>query len=197
MIEVPRELHASDDPVTALRDFSAPFFGQNGLLIHARPLSPDELPVTIRQLLFHNDHMTEKLRCHYGHPILLNVHGDQLEGDTYQRHITLTLAGSGRVVEVGLVRIDLRYTTADVRAAILERKTPLGDVLIGADVLRRIEPRWYFRFGAGCPLLADFRDSRVRVAYGRLGMIYCNEAPAIELLEVVAERNDGSTEVLA
>ena len=179
-------LHAYDDPEQALGDFCAPFVGPGRILHSADHVAAEDLPQAIRSLLAHNDHMTDTLRQHFGHEIELNVLDHRQNGDFYQRHITLTLAGSGRVVEAGLVRIDLRYTTEAVRAAILERRTPLGDVLIQANVLRRIEPRWYFRFGEGCPLLADFCRPELRVAYGRLGTIFCDEAPAIELLEVVA-----------
>lgn len=129
--------------------------------------------------------MTLRLREHFGGDVRLHVISSDLDGDFYQRLITLTSVATGRVVEVGLVRIDLGYTSEPVRSAIQERNTPLGDVLIQANVLRRIEPKWYYRFTGGCPLLADFGEARPQTAYGRLGTIYCDEQPAIELLEIV------------
>jgi len=90
------------------------------------------------------------------------------------------------------VRIDLGYTSDSVRAAILDRKMPLGDVLIRANVLRRIEPKWYYRFAEDCPLLADFGEAQPQSAYGRLGTIYCDEQPAIELLEIVYDERTAS-----
>lgn len=129
--------------------------------------------------------MTLRLREHFGQDVDLHVLSSSQDGDIYQRRITLTLDGTARVVEVGLVRIDLGYTSDSVRAAILDRKMPLGDVLIRANVLRRIEPKWYYRFAEDCPLLADFGEAQPQSAYGRLGTIYCDEQPAIELLEIV------------
>lgn len=181
-------IHAYSDPRQALADFCAEFLGPDRIPDHAALASTDDMPPVYRKLLVHPDHMTETLRNHWGQDIRLDVLHHREAGDIYQRHIVLKLAGSGRVVEVGLVRIDLGYTSDAVRERIVERRTPLGDVLISANVLRRIEPRWYFRFESPCPLLSDFCDPELRTAYGRLGTIYCDDAPAIELLEIVTDR---------
>lgn len=181
-------LHAYTNPQKALADFCAEFFGPERIPDHATLVSAGQMPPVYRELLAHHDHMTETLRNHHGREIQLNVLNHREDGDVYRRHIILKLGGLDHVVEVGLVRIDLGYTSDAVREKILERRTPLGDVLIGANVLRRIEPQWYFRFDKGSPLLADFVDPTLTVAYGRLGTIYCDDAPAIELLEVVTDR---------
>lgn len=183
-------LHAYGDPREALADFCAEFQLSGGVADHAEQVSVEAMPPVYRNLLVHNEHMTERLRGFWGRDIHLSVLRHREEGDVYQRHILLQLAVTGRVVEVGLARIDLSYTSDAVREKIIERRTPLGDVLISANVLRRIEPRWYFRFGGACPLLADFRDPELSKAYGRLGTIFCDDAPAIELLEIVTDRGE-------
>jgi hypothetical protein len=109
----------------------------------------------------------------------------QLDGEAYRRRIVLRLADGGRIVEVGFVRIRLGYASKNVRERILERRTPLGDILIQADVLRRIEPRWFFEIDQHSPLLKDFDDPSLLRAFGRLGTIFCEDQPAIELLEIV------------
>lgn len=106
-------------------------------------------------------------------------------GDLYCRRIVLTLSGADRVVEFGVVRIDLAFTSPAVRERIIERKTPLGDILIGHEVLRRIEPRWYLKVEGSCPLLTGANTLGDGAAFGRVGTIYCHGAPAIELLEIV------------
>lgn len=178
-------LNGLDDPRQALTTFCAALLGRDALGAFYEPVARADLPDVYRHLLAHEQHMTLRLREHFGQDVFLHVLTSEVDGDIYQRRITLTLDGTNRVVEVGLVRIDLGYTTGAVRSAILEKKTPLGDVLIQANVLRRIEPKWYYRFAEGCPLLADFGEAPPRVAYGRLGVIYCDEQPAIELLEIV------------
>lgn len=178
-------LNGLDDPRQALTTFCRALMGCDALGEFYEPVAPSDLPDVYRHLLAHEQHMTLRLREHFGQEVVLHVLASALDDDSYQRRITLTLDGTSRVVEVGLVRIDLGYTSEAVRSAILEKKTPLGDVLIHANVLRRIEPKWYYRFAAGCALLADFGAARPPAAYGRLGVIYCDEQPAIELLEIV------------
>ncbi len=182
---MPIKLNALDDPRQALTTFCAEMLGLDALGKQFAPVLPAALPDVYRRLLVHDQHMTLRLRDHFAGEVELRVLSSEKDGDYYQRRITLSAGSADRIVEVGIVRIDLGFTSDAVRAAILERRTPLGDVLIQANVLRRIEPKWYYRFSDGCRLLADFGDARPREAYGRLGTIYCDEQPAIELLEIV------------
>ena len=153
---------------------------------HCVVVAPLSMPPVFRTLLDHTDHMTEVLKTHYERPVELNVLQERREGRTYSRKILLMRAGTRQVVEFGIVRIDLDRTDAAVRAEILARRTPLGEILIRRNVLRRIEPRWFFRFDAPCPLLDFFKPDEVKTAYGRLGTIHCDGEPAIELVEVVS-----------
>ena len=148
------------------------------------PVQPEQMPAAARDLLVHNEHMTLRLQAHYGGPVELRVLQHRLDGNLYVRNIVLTLAGTERVVEFGIVRLDMGFTSQEVRDQILARKRPLGDILIEHDVLRRIEPRWFFRFDGDSPITAHFGNEGGE-AYGRLGTIYCDNQPAIELLEVV------------
>ena len=168
----------------ALSDFTSLFLGATTAERGCAPIEADAMPATARQLLVHSDHMTKRLRDHYGEDIELRVLEEHRDGNWYRRRIVLRTAPAGRVVEVGLVRINLGYTTDAVRSAIEGRDKPLGDILIDAGVLRRIEPLWYFKFAPPCPLLADFGDDCPE-AYGRLAAIYCDDAPAVELLEII------------
>jgi hypothetical protein len=131
--------------------------------------------------------MTLRLNAYHETSVALRVHRHEQAGDLYHRLITLTPPGSEHVVEVGVVRVHLNYTDEAVRQEILERETPLGDILTQHNVLRRIEPRWFVRCDAGNPVLALFNRPLGGAVYGRLGVIHCNDEPAIELLEVVAD----------
>lgn len=178
------KLSSFTDPDQALAAFCRGFLSPDKTLEDVHPILPDAMPPEYRRLLVHNDHMTTTLRKHHGCEVRLKVRDAKLNGDFYERDIVL-LNDAGEIIEVGLVRINLEFTTPAVRSEILARKTPLGDVLINADVMRRIEPRWFFQFGPGCHLLSNFADPSLLAAYGRLGTIYCDGAPAIELLEIV------------
>lgn len=187
-MNAPQKLHTQTDPIPALVEFCKPFLGADADLSGARVITPAEMPRVFRRLLVHNEHMTETLRAHHGEDVVLNVLASKHDSPMYRRYITLTLPEGHRVVEVGMMQIDLRYTTDDVRRQILTAAAPLGEILVKAKVMRRIEPSWYFQFDRSCRFLDRFADDQMTVAYGRLGTIYCDNAPAIELLEVVTDR---------
>jgi hypothetical protein len=179
----------SDSPVTesALLELCRPFSNSADFAPQCEVVQPDEIPFPQDQLLVHHDHMTVVLQRHHGAPVHVHVLDEHLDGDVYTRKISLTPAGrDGKVVEWGIVRLDFRYMAAEVREEILRKQLPLGAILIKHDVLRRIKPRFFLRFPPGGPVLGLFGDTQTsQAAYGRIGSIYCNEEPAIELLEIV------------
>ena len=183
-----QKLHSQTDPQAALLEFCTVFLGPDIDLSGVRVVTPGELPRVYRRLLVHNEHMTETLRAHHGEDVQLNVLKQMHEAPMYRRFITLTLPEGDRVVEVGMMQIDLRYTTDDIRRKIVAQTAPLGELLVKAKLMRSIEPKWYYQFDRTCKFLDLFEDERLTAAYGRLGTIYCDNAPAIELLEVVTDR---------
>ena len=156
-------------------------------------VQPDEIPHPQDQLLVHHSHMTKVLEKHHGAPVDVQVHEEHTDGNLYSRKISLTPRSRGdKIVEWGIVRMDFRYMAAEVRDEILARKLPLGAVLIKHDVLRRIKPRWFIRCPATGPLMRLFgRPSTPEDVYGRVGTIYCNGEPAIELIETVVNVDNG------
>ncbi|MGD2111465.1 MAG: hypothetical protein PVI86_18970 [Phycisphaerae bacterium] len=149
------------------------------------PIPAKQIPDPFANLLVHRDHMTARLREHHGQPIALRVLDEVHEDPLYRRKIVLTLGGTPRVVEFGVVRIDFRFAPPDARKAILEQRVPLGDVLMRCTALRQIQPRWYVKLSARCPIFAEFCDDGLDQVYGRIGTIYCDGEPAVEVLEVV------------
>lgn len=149
-------------------------------------IDASDVPEPYARLLVHNDHMTTRLGDYHGAAVELQVLSHKIEGDAYRRLIVLRPAGQDRVVEVGLVRIDLACTSSAVRAMILDEKRPLGDILIAANVMRRVEPRWFVRFDGGTLLTEQFGAGHAPF-YGRIGTIFFEDRPAIRLLEVVTK----------
>lgn len=146
----------------------------------------DEVPEPYRTLLVHPYHMTVTVEEYYGGPVAVRVLERRRDADAYSRKILLVQPSTERVVQFGIVRIHLNYCSEAVRDAILSEATPLGRVLIEHDVLRRIEPTAYFRVETGPALTEWFGLAASATTYGRLGFIYCDERPAIELLEILA-----------
>jgi hypothetical protein len=168
----------------ALRELCGPFVRGPFVPLCAL-VQPDEIPHPQDQLLVHHEHMTVVLQKYHGRPVAVRVMEEHLSGDYYTRKIALTPEGADRVVEWGIVRLDFRYMAAEVRDEILAKRLPLGAVLIKHNVLRRIKPRWFMRFPPGGAVLDAFGARATTDLYGRIGMIYCDEEPAIEVLEIV------------
>jgi hypothetical protein len=186
----------SDLPVAdaALRDLCRPFLANaEGFRPEVVIVQPDEIPYPQDQLLVHHDHMTVVLQKHHGSPVEVTVQEAHNGGPIYTRKISLSPRNQpGKIVEWGIVRLDFRYMDPEVRDEILSKKLPLGAVLIKHDVLRRIKPRWFIRCPADGPLLRLFGQAATSEdVFGRIGTIYCNEEPAIELIELVLNCDNG------
>lgn len=184
----PDHLATFTEPGAALDYLGGKFFGPQ-LIAEARVVSPAEVPEPFKSLLVHNNHMTTSLEAFHGAPVRLEVIEQRLDGEIYQRKILLTIAPN-RVVEVGVVRILLQLVPPAAREEILKQERPLGDILIRHDVLRSIEPRWFFRFDGPPALLSAFDRPLEGPVYGRVGIIHCNGEPAIELLEVISGKTE-------
>lgn len=147
----------------------------------------DALPQPYRGLLAHKHHMTVTVEEFYRSPVDVRVLNCRRSGNEYARKILLALADdSRRVVQFGLVRINLGVCPEPVRNAIVEGKTPLGRVLIQNDMLRRVEPVAFLRVTLSATMAGWFGVAPGTETYGRLGVIYTGERPAVEVLEILA-----------
>ncbi len=149
-------------------------------------ISGEDMPEPYRGLLVHEHHMTVTVEAYYRDLVDVRILARRQEGDSYARKILLALQKTGRVVQFGIVRIDLGLCSPAVREAIVAGKTPVGRVLIENNVLRRIEPTAFLRLAGKAPQLRWFGLTEPQTLYGRLALIHCDGRPAVELLEIVA-----------
>ncbi len=159
----------------------------------------DGVPQPQRRLLDHESHMTVTLEAHHGGAVDVVVLDRVASDRHYARKILLRRSGGNGggaarpesgVVQFGIMFFDLRFAGPDARLEILGERTPLGHILIRHSRLRRIsthrlleiEPDAEMRRHFGLPAPGAGAAPRV---YGRLATIFCDEQPAVELLEVV------------
>ncbi len=145
-----------------------------------------EVPPPYHDLLVHDHHMTVTVEAYHGDLVNVQVLDKRRSGSFYSRKILLSLQKTGKVVQFGIVRVNLDYLPEAAQAEIVAEKKPFGRVLIEHDVLRRIEPTAYLRIEGGPKQMAWFGQTEPRPLYGRLAIIHCDEQPAVELLEIVA-----------
>ncbi len=155
------------------------------------PAAP--LPEAYRKMLAHEHHMTVTMEDYYQTSVDVKVLDEKLEGDIYSRKIALLKQGTDTVVQFGIVRFNFEYVTSFVREEILAGQTPLGRVLINHNVLRHIDLGALIRFQADSELAELFKIPVGTTTYGRLATIFCNELPAVDLLEVPAPLDDDAS----
>jgi chorismate-pyruvate lyase len=149
-------------------------------------VAADAVPEPYHTLLVHEHHMTVTVEKHHGDLVDVCILARRHNGSSYARKIVLALQKTGKLVQFGIVRINLDYCSPEVRDKIIAGNTPLGRILIEHNVLRRIELTAFLRIDAGPQQMAWFGQTGRATLYGRLGYIHCDEQPAVELLEILA-----------
>jgi len=107
-------------------------------------------------------------------------------GSHYSRKILLARETDDQVVQFGIMRVDLNFLAAEVRAEIEREQVPLGRILIEHNVLRRVQYCALWQVTMGEELARLFSSPSNATTYGRTAVIECNHLPAVELLEIVA-----------
>ena len=170
------------DPTKELRLLLA-FFGETALPA-AVGVAAADVPEPSHRLLVHNQHMTVTLEDYFGGPLVVRPYLVHRQGSIYGRKLDL-ISGSGIVVMTGIMLFNFQFCSDHVRDEIIDGQKPLGRILIENNFLRRISATAFIRIPAEDPLVARFDLPAPLPAFGRLATIYCNEKPAVDLLEVV------------
>ena len=151
----------------------------------AEPVPVGEVPEPYRGLLDHTQHMTVTVEAYYHDAVDVEVHEVTHRGQEYARKITLRLRGGKKVVQYGVIAVDLDALDSSVAADIVAGQTPLGRVLIDHDVLRVVEPVQFFRVALPADLAGVMGVPAGSVTYGRLGTISADGNPAIRVAEIL------------
>lgn len=145
----------------------------------------DLVPEPQLSLLNHDSHMTVTVEKFHDSPVDVKVLQEKSGADTYAREICLLRQTDGAVVQYGIVRICFRHLTGEVETAIRQKASPLGRILIDHDVLRKVKLLSLYRVEPAAPMLEAIGTDQSGELYGRTAIIFCDNEPAIELLEVV------------
>jgi hypothetical protein len=158
----------------------------HSLYLKAEHVAKEATPEPYRGMLVHEHHMTISMEDYHRCSVDVEVMSSRFEDGLYLRKIRLFKHTTTTPVQFGLVRFNFEYVTDKVRSEILSEKIPLGRVLIQHNVFRHVDLGAILRFTAG-PGLADYLQMNVeQETYGRLATIFCNGAPAIDLLEIAS-----------
>eukprot|EP01112_Ceratiomyxa_fruticulosa_P023561 TRINITY_DN905_c0_g1_i1.p1 TRINITY_DN905_c0_g1~~TRINITY_DN905_c0_g1_i1.p1 ORF type:complete len:191 (-),score=46.31 TRINITY_DN905_c0_g1_i1:153-725(-) len=156
----------------------------------------DEVPSPFRELLCHNAHMTLTLEKHYHQPMILQVLNTLHMKDSYTRTITLNIPNTQPdtatpyyPVQFALMRINLKYFSDQFKTDVISAKIPLGRILQDHKIIRQVKFHKVFKFSKGIDFSSDLTTELEKhialPTFGRQATIFCDNNPAIELLEVL------------
>ena len=172
------------NPHDELKKLTDLFPTESPLIAKAEHVAKALVPEPYQSLLVHNSHMTVTMEQYHHSPVDVRILDRMQEGNIYARKSILLKSGTDDVVQLGIVRFDFGYVTEAVRKEILAGEIPLGRILINHNVLRHIDLGAVLRITLGPELAKVFRVEPGRMTYGRLATIFCNQQPAVDLLEI-------------
>lgn len=149
-------------------------------------IDPQTMPQPQRRLLFHTRDMTSTLSAFHGEPVVLRVLHRVLEPGTLARHIVLETERTGRPVEYGAIRIQLRALPEDARNEVIECRKPLGGILNQHGVAYACCPGGFFAVRPNELMRHALRLERPRVLYGRCNCLSgASGEPIAEVVEIL------------
>lgn len=174
------------NPIIELQELVSLFPEPDGqpLYTAAEHIAREATPEPYHRMLVHEHHMTVTMEAYHDCTVDVDVVESRFENDLYLRKILLRKSGTDQVVQMGVVRFNFDYVTDAVRQEILDQKTPLGRVLIQHNVLRHIDLGAIIKFTAGEGLCRYLPMKPGEQTFGRMATIFCNGAPAVDLLEI-------------
>lgn len=135
--------------VPQLETITAPFFPTLAELGEFRLVAVDDMPADYRTLLAHDAHMTVTVEAFHNSMVDVQVLDEHRDGAYYSRTSLLLCRKSRKIVQFGIMRIDLAGLPPIVREEIESRGTPLGRILIRHNVLRHVELHRLWRIKPG------------------------------------------------
>ncbi|MCG8450485.1 MAG: hypothetical protein MI725_13025 [Pirellulales bacterium] len=170
---------------TTISTLSDLFFSSLEELGAFEPVEASDLPDAYQSLLAHHDHMTVTVEAWYNSLVDVRVLAEHREQDFYARKIVLALQRGNRVVQFGIMKIDLAGLPEIVRMEIESQALPLGRIMIRHHLMREVELCQLWRVRPGPELRLQLQLEEENVIYGRTARILVSGEPAVELLEIV------------
>jgi chorismate-pyruvate lyase len=178
-------LNASPRSAPELEALTKIYYASPNDLADFQVIQEQDLPPVYHTLLAHHLHMTVTLEAHSGCPVEVEVLRSERTATHYQRKILLRRMSDQGVVLFGIVRITLALLPTEVRQEIETESMPLGTILINRNVYRNVRLLSFWQVRPGDELREIFELESPELLYGRTALIYCDDVPVIELLEIV------------
>lgn len=178
-------MDTADSAKVELETLIGLFFDDATQLGQFREVNAEKMPQPQQSLLAHEFHMTVTVEKFHSSSVDVKVLASRKDEHRYLRKILLTRQSDDRVVQYGIVRLNFDVLDPQVVDEIESEATPLGRILINHNILRRVKLLSLYEIVCGDELAKYLDVDAASKVYGRTALIYLNEKPAIELLEIV------------
>ncbi len=180
---------ASATHLEAMNSLAAEYYGGVDKLDHnlgmVTPVASADMPAPYQTLLSHHAHMTVTLEAWHESLVDVSVLDEVSSELNYSRHSLLSRQTDKRIVQSGIMSIDLSQLPEPVREAIRQGGEPLGRLLIRSKLLREVELLALWKIASGSMLADELNLPIGSDVYGRTARILVDSKPAVELLEIV------------
>jgi len=150
-----------------------------------RLLSPDDIPYPYRTLLAHTNDMTLTLERHFGGRLVVRPLSTLRRGTWYVRRVLLAQEYSGKPVEMGAIRINVKSFPERLRRQIYANQVPLGRLLRDGGVPFESRPRCFFEVVPNAEMMGVFWMREPRPLYGRRTEIFVAATKFGDIVEIL------------
>jgi hypothetical protein len=150
-----------------------------------RLLAPDTIPYPYRTLLAHTNDMTLTLERHFGGRLVVRPLATLHRGAWYVRRVLLAQEYSGKPVEMGAIRINVKSFPERLQRQIFANEVPLGRLLRDGGVGFESRPRWFFEVTPNAEMMGVFWMREPRPLYGRRTEIFVGASKIGDIVEIL------------
>jgi len=148
------------------------FYERSGLpLPVVLQVEGQDVPEPYRTLLVHENDMTPTLEGAYRRSIQVRVLEYELAGNVFSRQVVLVPEGATAPVAFGAIKIDLEHFPPAARRLVVERKQPLGAILLTQGVEHASHPDAYFQITSDAVIHSALNLASPCRLYGRRNVI--------------------------
>jgi chorismate-pyruvate lyase len=161
------------------------FFNSLDEIGRFEPVSVEQMPPDCRSLLAHPEHMTVALESYHDSLVGVRPLHEWQDDASYARCSLLSRQTDGVVVQFGIMRVWLEDLPETAHEQIIDKRAPLGRVLIEHNLLREVELITLWQIAPGTVLREHLPGVESGSVYGRSAQILVDERPTVQLLEIV------------
>jgi hypothetical protein len=150
-----------------------------------RLLEPETIPYPYRTLLAHTNDMTLTLERHFGGRLVVRPLATLRRGAWYVRRVLLAQEYSGKPVEMGAIRINVKSFPERLQRRIFANEVPLGRLLRDGGVPFQSRPRSFFEVTPNAEMMGVFWMREPRPLYGRRTEIFVGPSKIGDIVEIL------------